>query len=133
MAVTHQKFVDLMAKLVEKNGRTIQIRRQTGTTPKVVGRPELGSIASFTNTPKKVVFLDADSRDLLLLIPGAPDERSLIQRDIDRFVALPAKGLSFEVDLATKLVDGDKVWEITQVNRIQPGPTLIGYFLRVSN
>ena len=129
----HDNFVELMDRLIRKNGRSINIRRQTGTTPNDVSRPELGLVPAFTNTPSRAVFLDNDNRDLLLLIPGAPDERTSIEREIDRLCLVAAKGLSFEIDAAHQIVDGDTVWEITQVKRIKPGPTLVGYILQVSN
>lgn len=129
----HDNFVDLMDRLVGKNGRAVEIRRQTGSTLKDVSRPELGSVEAFSNTSVKAVFLDNDLRDLLLLIPGAPDQRSIVEREIDRLCMIPGKGLAFEIDVSHTIVDGDKVWEITQVIKIQPGPTLVGYLLQLSN
>ncbi len=133
MAVIHDNFVDLMDRLVRKNGRDVEIRRQTGSTLKDATRPELGTIPSFTDTPTKAVFLDNDLRDLLLLIPGAPDQRSIVEREIDRLCMIPGKGLTFEIDISQKIVDVDKVWEITQAIKIQPGHTLVGYLLRLAN
>lgn len=133
MAAIHENFVNLMDKLVRKNGRAISIRRQTGTTLKDPANPHLGSTAETTDTPTKGVFLDNDSRDLLLQLPGQPDQRTVLDREIDRQLLIPGKGLNFELDIDATIVDGTKVWQITQVNKIQPGPTLVGYMLRISN
>ncbi len=129
----HDNFVDLMDRLIQKNGRAVSIRRQTGTTLKDPSRPHLGSTEDTTDTPTKGVFLDNDSRDLLLMLPGQPDQRTILEREIDRLLMIPGKGLSFEIETEHVIVDGDKVWQITQVNKLQPGPTLVGYFLKVSN
>ncbi len=133
MAKIHENFVDLMDKLVQKNGRTISIRRQTGTTLKDPANPHLGSTVDTTDTPTKGVFLDNDSRDMLLMLPGQPDQRTILDREIDRVLMIAAKGLSFELEIEHTIVDGDKLWQITQVRKIQPGPTLIGYVVRVSS
>ncbi len=133
MAAIHENFVELMDKLVRKNGRAISIRRQTGTTLKDPANPHLGSTIETTDTPTKGVFLDNDSRDLLLMLPGQPDQRTVLDREIDRLLMIPGKGLNFELDIEATIVDGSKLWQITQVNKIQPGPTLVGYFVRISN
>jgi len=128
----HDNFVDLMDRLVEKHGREILIRRQTGSALKIAGRPEAGVQPSYTNTTQKVVFLDHDTRDLLLAIPGTADEQTMITREIDRLVMVPAKRLTFELTDDHKIVDGAKVFEITRVVKLQPGPTLVGYIVRVA-
>ena len=128
----HDNFVNLMARLVEKHGRTVVIRRQTGSTLKIAGRPEAGVVPSYSNTNQKVVFLDHDTRDLLLAIPGAADEQTMVTREIDRLVLVPAKALTFELTDDYTIVDGTKVFEITRVVKIQPGPTLVGYIVRVA-
>lgn len=132
MAV-HSNFVDLMDRLVAVNGRPVSVRKQTGSTPKDPTRPELGSVAETTDYSRNAVFLDSDLRDLLLALPGMPDQRTMITREIDRLVLVPAKNLAVDIDLEDRLVDGSVVWEITRVIKIQPGPTLVGYILRVSS
>lgn len=132
MAV-HSNFVDLMDRLVAANGRPVSIRKQTGSTPKDAARPELGSVVETTDYSRNAVFLDSDLRDLLLALPGMPDQRTMITREIDRLVLVPAKNLTVDIDLEDRLVDGSVVWEITRVIKIQPGPTLVGYILRVSS
>ncbi len=133
MAVVHQNFVDLADKLIKKNGRTVFIRRQIGETEKEAGKPWLGTVSDTQDTKTVAAFLDNDSRDLLLMLPGEADQRTTLEREIDRIVFIPVKGLPFDIEIEHQLVDGDKVWEITQVNLIQPGPTKIVWKLRVSN
>lgn len=128
----HSNFVDLMDRLITKHGRAVSIRRQTGETLKDPARPEAGLAPLYTDTPTKAVFLDADKRDLLLSIPGQPDELTKIQRAIDRFVLIAAKNLTFEVGIADQIVDGDRTLEITEVDPLKPGPTLIGFIIQVA-
>lgn len=131
MAV-HDNFVDLMDRLVEANGRDVNLRRQTGTTLKDAANPHLGFVEDTTDTPKKAVFLDNDQRDLLLALPGRPDQLTTAEREIDRLVLVAAKGLAFEITGDVVVVDSDgSLWEITEVHKLQPGPTLIGYTLKV--
>ncbi len=129
----HDNFVELMDRLVQKHGRDVSIRRQTGTTAKDPLKPWLGDVAETTDTATKGVFLDNDSRDLLLMLPGQPDQRTTLEREIDRQLMIAAKDLCFEIEIDHVIVDGSVNWQITQVNKIQPGPTLIGYVLRISN
>jgi len=56
----------------------------------------------------------------------------MVTREIDRLVLVPAKFLTFELTDDYKIVDGTKVYEITRVVKIQPGPTLVGYIVRVA-
>lgn len=132
MAGVHSNFVDLMDRLIAKHGRDVSIRRQTGTTLKDPARPEGGLQPAYTDTATKAVFLDADKRDLLLSIPGQPDELTRVQRSLDRFVLVAAKNLSFEVETAHQIVDGSRVLEITEVDPLKPGPTLIGFVIQVA-
>lgn len=129
----HDSFVALMSRLVQKNGRTVSIRRQTGSTLRDPANPHLGATPDFSDTSTKAVFLDTDLRDLLLMLPGQPDQLTTVAREIDRMVLVPASGLSFELTEDMKIVDNGKVWEITQLAKIQPGPTIVGYVARVSN
>lgn len=131
MAV-HDNFVDLMDRLVVANGRTVNLRRQTGAVLKDPANPHLGYVESTTDTPVSAVFLDNDQRDLLLALPGRPDQLTTAEREIDRLVLIAAKTLAFEITGDILIVDADgSLWEITEVHKLQPGPTLIGYTLEV--
>lgn len=130
-STTHQNFVSLMQRLVAKHGRTVYIRRQVGTVPVDATRPELGLQTDSEDTEVSAAFLDADMRDLLLSLPGEPDQQTLITRNINRVVLIPASGLTFELDKSHQIVDGTDVLEITLVAKIKPGPTLIGYAVAV--
>ncbi len=129
----HDNFVALADRLVKKHGRTVSIRRQVGETLKEAGKPWLGTVVDTQDTRTVAVFLDNDSRDMLLMLPGEADQRTTLEREIDRVVFIPAQGLSFDIEIEHQIVDGDKVWEITQVNLIRPGPTKILWKLRVAN
>ncbi len=133
MAVVHQNFVDLAARLIKKNGRVISIKRQVGTALKDPAKPWLGEEPDFRTTRTPAVFLDNDSRDLLLMLPGEADQRTTLEREIDRVVLIAAKGLSFDIKTEHQIVDGNKTWEITNVVEVKPGPTTIFWKLRVSN
>ncbi len=133
MAVVHQNFVDLADRLIKKNGRPVFIRRQVGETLKEFGKPWLGTVPDTQDTKTVAAFLDNDSRDLLLMLPGEADQRTSLEREIDRVVLIPAKGLSFDIEIEHQIVDGDKVWEITQRKLVKPGPTPIFWMIRVAN
>lgn len=134
----HDNYVALMARLCTKHGRDVTVRRDDGATPVDPARPWLGSVPAFTDVPHRVVFLDNDMRDLLILLPGRPDERTAVSREIDRHVLIPRRlpdgaDLPFDVDVApVVLIDGAKTWQVTNVIKFQPGPTLIGWRARVS-
>ena len=136
MAV-HESFVALMSRLVEKNGRPVSVRRNIGTSAVEVGKPWLGVTPVNEDTAHTACFLDHDLRSLLILLPDVADERTDIAREIDRLVLLPARladgtDLPYELDISHKLVDGATVWNITRVVKIQPGPRLIGYVVRIA-
>ncbi len=133
MAAMHQNFVDLADRLIKKHGRSVFIRRQVGEVLKEAGKPWLGTVSATEDTKTFAAFLDNDSRDLLLMLPGEADQRTTLEREIDRVVFIAAKGMPFDVENEHQIVDGDKVWEITQVTRVKPGPTLIAWKIRVAN
>lgn len=133
----HDNFARLMARLVQKNGRSVSIRRNTGNVPVSVGEPWKGVVPLVEDTPHTAAFLDHDLRSLLILLPDVADERTDVAREIDRLVLVPkllADGseLPYALDIAHKLVDGSTIWNITRVVEIKPGPTLVGYIVRVS-
>ena len=133
MATLHQNFVDLAAKLIGENGRTVSVRRETFVADSAQPWKKSEGAATTQDYSTKAVFLDDDSRNLLLALPGMADQQTVIERDIDRMVLIPVKGLSIDIETSDSLVDGDKVWEITQVSKQQPGPTAIYWKLRVAN
>lgn len=133
MAVVHGNFQDLAVRLINKNGRVVSIRRDLGSTPIDPLKPWLGNTPKTEDKRTKAVFLDNDKRDLLLVLPGAADQQTIVEADLSRRVFVAAKGLSFVITIKDQLVDGDQVWEIKQVNVIGPGPTPVVYVLKVSN
>ncbi len=133
MAVVHQNFVDLADRLIKKNGRQVFIRRQIGEVDKEAGKPWLGKVPETQDTKTFAAFLDNDTRDLLLMLPGEADQRTTLEREIDRVVFIPAKGLPFDIEIEHQIVDGDKVWEILKRKLFQPGPTKIVWKVWLSN
>lgn len=129
----HENFQNLAVRLISKHGRSVKIVRDLGTEPADADKPWLGNTPITRETSVKAAFLDKDSRDLLLLVPGATDQQTLIEASLYRRVFIAAKGLGFEITVADKIEDGDTVWEIQQVNLIKPGPTPVVYVLKVSN
>ncbi|MEE8551510.1 MAG: hypothetical protein V3T08_09695 [Gemmatimonadota bacterium] len=133
MAVVHGNFQDLAVRLIRKNGRPVSIRRDLGSTPVDPSKPWLGKVSNVQDVPTIAAFLDNDKRDLLLMLPGQADQRTIVEADLGRRVFIAAKGLGFEITIADRLVDGDQVWEIKEVKVIKPGPTPVVFVLKVSN
>lgn len=132
MAV-HDNFVALAIRLVNKHGRQVFVRRETYTASASEPWNKDAGATKTTDYPVKAAFLDDDSRDLLLSIPGQPDQKTTIEKSLDRAVYIPAGSLPIAVTIADTLVDGDRVWEITQVQLIKPGPTPVVWVLKVAN
>ena len=133
MAVVHENFQDLEVRLIKKNGRAVSIRRDLGSTPVDVTKPWLGNTPATQDKRTFAAFLDNDKRDLLLVLPGAADQQTIVEADLGRSVFIAAKGLGFAITIKDQIVDGDQVWEIKQVKVIQPGPTPVAYVLKLSN
>lgn len=133
MARVHGNFEDLAVRLIAKNGRPVSIRRDTGTVDADVAKPWLGKTAVIQDTATIAVFLDNANKDFLLMIPGAPDQRTLIEAEDYFNVFIAAKGLNLSIQVSDTLVDGSTVWEIKQVRVVQPGPTPVMWMLKVSN
>jgi hypothetical protein len=111
----------------------VYVRRETYTESATEPWKKSSGTTTTRDYKTKAAFLDNDSRDLLLSIPGQPDQQTTVEREIDRFVYIPADDLPIDVTVADTIVDGDKVWEITQVQLIKPGPTPVVWVLRVAN
>ncbi len=126
MAAVHQNFVDLASRLIRANGRAIKIRRTT----KIASQAQPWKKAptpTTTDTATFGAFVDNDSDDLRIALTAlARTERSQVQAEGTQ-VFIPAKGLSIEIGVNDRIVDGDTVWEIKAVNLIAPGPTKIMY------
>lgn len=129
----HDKFADLMDRLVRKHGRPVQIRRQTGTTLRDPANPHLGAEPDVTDVDHVALWVDNAQRDLLVALPGEADQPTTVTRETDFNVLVPAKGLPFELLDDHQIVDGSTVWAIERVKRIEPGVTVIGYRVRAAN
>ena len=132
MAFVHKNFQDLAVRLIKKNGRAVFVRRNA-EVPIDVAKPWLGVTASSTDKLTTAVFLDNSSKDLLLMIPGAADQRSIIEAEDFFNVFIAAKTLSIDILISDQIVDGTTVWEIKNVRLIQPGLTPVVWILKVQN
>jgi len=130
VATSYQNFIDLADRLIRKRGRAVKIRRDLGVVPIDAAKPWLGNTASVSDTGTFGLFAtDEEIEQLIRLGSGRETPvRSNIQREQSTML-IPAKGLSFEILLAHKIVDGDKVHEITSLDRIAPGDAVVLYIL----
>ncbi len=137
MAVVHQNFVDLAKRLIDKNGRTVKLKKET-RTPTDPTEPWSTDTVSSAFATTKGLFVSDDSKDLVLAlralgVGGQGSEAPTVLAGRGNKVLVPAKGLSFAPDMSHKLVDGDTEWEIAGVEKLQPGPTVILYTLTLGN
>ena len=126
MAVVHQNFVDLAFRLITANGRAIVVRRKDITRD--VAEPWKIASEALTDTGTVGLFDKGEGTDLLLATRQAIGAPEGARTSVGARVALcyiPAKGLSGEIRAKDVIVDGDDTWEITEVEKIQPGPTTI--------
>ena len=133
----HQNFVDLAKRLIDQNGRSVQIKNET-RTPTDSAKPWAADtvVETFANT--KALFLTDQSRDLVLAlralgVGGQGSEAPTVLAGRGTMVLIPAKGLSFPPKMEHKVVDGDIEWEIAGVDKLQPGPDVILYTLTLGN
>lgn len=134
MASRYDGFVALALRLIQKNGRSVSIRRDTGTTSVEANKPWRGTVASTEETATYAVF-DRESafEQFVRLASGRETPvRSTVQRTGLRAI-IPASGLSFVPVLANKLVDGSDVYEITKIEPIRPGDVPIAYVLELGS
>lgn len=129
----HENFVALAERLISKHGRTVYVRRETYIEDSVEPWKKTEGSSKTTDYAVKAVFLDEDSRNVMLSIPGRPDQPTTMEGSLDRYVMIPAGALPIDVTIADSIVDGDRVWKITQIQLIQPGATPIVWRLKVEN
>jgi hypothetical protein len=130
----HDNFVDLAARLINKNGRSVTLT-QTTITPDPTEPWKILTTTGTTATVKAVFFLNEQSDFLAILtqVAGRGDQevtQALGEKSLQVLIA--AKGLPFVPTPTDTLVDGDNTWEITRVNPTKPGPTPVMYELQVS-
>lgn len=129
----HDNFVALAKRLIDKHGRSVSIRSETYVASTSQPWKKSAGSSSTTDYKTKAAFLDNDQRYLLLALPGRPDQPTTVQMELDRLVLIAADSIPIEITIKDTIVDGSKVWKITQAKLIQPGPTPVVWMLRVAN
>lgn len=130
MATSYQNFIDLADRLIRKRGRSVKIRRDLGAVPIDVAKPWLGNAPSIQDTPTFGLFATDEMIEQLVRLGSGRETpvRSTVQREGSSML-IPAKGLSFELLLAHKIVDGSRAHEITSLEKIAPGDATVLYIV----
>lgn len=130
MATSYQNFIDLADRLIRKRGRSVKIRRDTGAIPIDVAKPWLGNAPSIQDTLTFGLFATDEMIEQLVRLGSGRETpvRSTVQREGSSML-IPAKGLSFELLLAHKIVDGSRAHEITSLEKIAPGDATVLYIV----
>ena len=117
----HQNFVDLAKRLIDQNGRPVQIKKLT-RTPTDSAKPWAEDTVTETFSKTNALFLTDSTRDLVLAlralgVGGQGSESPTVLSGRGTMVLIPAKGLTFEPESKHKIVDGDVEWEISGVDK----------------
>lgn len=119
--------VDTAERLIAKKGRDVLLRRNVGTDPVEAGKAWLGRQRENDDHPTRAVFLGTVAADMLVKLGAG---RALAAVQAGASVALvAAKGLPWEPDEKTRVVDGDRVWSVLTAEVLRPGDEVILYTL----
>lgn len=117
--------IDTAHRLIAKKGRDVLLRRNVGTDPVENGKPWLGVQREDDDFPTRAVFLGTAESDALLALGAGRVMAAVKQGATSALVA--AKGLPWEPDEKTRIVDGERVWSVLVVDTLRPGDETILY------
>lgn len=130
MALNYTNFRNLAERLIEENGREIDIVRRDQTTLTDPAKPWRDSTETATVTTTVIgVFLEFEKEDF---------DGTLVRRG-DKRVLIAAKSvednttgsLSVKVEDFDHVLDGGVRWKILDADLIEPGPLRIMYDVHV--
>ena len=124
-------FAALADRLITKNGRTI-VLRSTTRTPTDADKPWAAATESETDTDTVGVFLDIAASDFQARVSAVS---RLVIANVEVKVAsvLIPGTCPVEPTTAMKIVDGDRIWGIARVEKIEPGDGVSLYIVALGN
>lgn len=133
MASSYDSAIALAKRLIDKKGRAVKIRRQTGTALIDPAKPWLGLTPATSETATKAVFTVMRDLEPFVRLASGRETPTRTPTEAGAAVALvPASGLPFEVEIDMLVVDGSIVHEITAVEKLQPGDAPVLYILTLA-
>lgn len=127
-------LINTAVELIKKNGRTVSIRRSV-TTAGDPAKPWGGAADTTVETDEltTAVFLNENAQDLEARLSSVS---RLVISPVEKntaIVYIAARDIGVAPTIADTLVDGSRVLEIQQVEKVQPGSQVIMYILKVEN
>ena len=124
-------FVSLAAtaeRLIEANGRSMQLTKRGGTTPLDPAEPWRGDTTTGDTVFSVIaVEVEFENEDFDGTLVRRGDKKMLVAANsVD-----DASSGAVDIEEFDEVLDGAKIWRIEQVNAIIPGPTRIMYELQV--
>lgn len=130
MADQHQAFVDLALQLITQEGRAAVLQKvdqnAASATP---WEPGSGgeTISSISIVMATFGSTEGGLEAVLTQVAGAGDRENTALKVNQTIALIPAAGLSEEVSIDDRILDGDITWEVKSVIKEQPGSTPIMY------
>jgi hypothetical protein len=124
-------FAALADRLIRKNGRTISVRRVT-QTPVDTDKPWGAQTDTTSDSETVGVFIDQHATDFLARV-SAVSRLVLSPVEVQGTSVLIPGTSDLEPTTADKIVDGDRVWGIAKVTRVQPGEDVALYIVELGS
>lgn len=125
MSLRHAKFATLAERLIEKNGRTLDLKRQS-STPSDAAKPWRGGQATYAEEVDVIgVVVEYDEEEIDGDIIRRGDKRALVAVN-----SLPEVGRP-DLTKFHNLFDGTSVYSIVNVSVIEPGAVRIMYDIQL--
>lgn len=124
-------FVGLATRLISKNGRPVKIRRDAGTGAAVeVGKAWRGKVPVDDDASTFGFFYDGKAEDLLARVTAVSRLVLSTLEANQSFVLIPGS-VAFEPEIKMRLVDGQRIWQILEVMKVEQGSLVPLYVLKV--
>lgn len=118
--VDQARLAQVAKRLIESNGRSVEFRVKPGTL-KDAAQPWLGKAAAGSTSSVICVFVDYRASEI---------DGSIVQRE-DRRLLVAGESIAFVPSTDYEVIDGAVVWQVVNVQQVQPGSVEIMYDLQV--
>lgn len=122
-------FAALAERLIAKNGRAIQVRA-TERTPTDPAKPWGAQTETDTDYDTYGVFVDTQASDFLARV-SAVSRLVLANVEVQKTGVLIPGTVGVVPTTDMRIVDGDRIWGISKVSRVEPGPDVALYVIEL--